>query len=316
MDSHQNNRLPFLVESDHETQPSVDGLLSYFRERRDYFEDNHLRYGGVLFRGFNVNTPSSFKRVAGEIGGNLLSYTDGNSPRKKLGGGVYTSTEYPPDYFISLHNELSYSHQWPSRLFFGCIMAPTKGGETPIADSRLILRTLDPAIVEEFSRKKIKYLRNLHSGKGMGPSWQETFETTDKLVVEKYLREGSLDFKWNEDGGLRLSQVRDAIAYHPKTGEPVWFNQADQFHLSTHPKEVSEAMMKICSTTDDLPQNATFGDDTPMSVPMLDEIRRTVMSCAVLFPWSEGDVLVIDNMLTCHGRMPFEGPRKIVVSMS
>ena len=30
--------------------------------------------------------------------------------------GVYTSTEYPPEFFISLHNELSYSTRWPSRL--------------------------------------------------------------------------------------------------------------------------------------------------------------------------------------------------------
>lgn len=311
----QSAQLPLVLEPDQEIQPSLDGLLLWFNDNMACFDANLLKYGAVLLRGFDINTPSAFRSLAREVGGSFLDYTDGNSPRKKLGQGVYTSTEYPSKYFISLHNELSYAHKWPTRLFFCCMVAPAKGGETAIADSRLILKALNPSIVEEFSRKKVRYFRNLHSGIGIGPSWQQTFETTDKAVVEKYLLEGSIDFKWKEDGALRLSQIRDAIATHPKTGESVWFNQADQFHPSTHPKEISESMMKLYSKADDLPQNVRFGDDSPISALMLDEIRRTTMSCAALFRWREGDVLIIDNMLVCHGRMPFEGPRKILVSM-
>jgi alpha-ketoglutarate-dependent taurine dioxygenase len=33
-------------------------------------------------------------------------------------------------------------------------------------------------------------------------------------------------------------------------------------------------------------------------------------------PWQAGDILVVDNMLACHGRMPFSGPRKILLAMA
>ena len=31
--------------------------------------------------------------------------------------------------------------------------------------------------------------------------------------------------------------------------------------------------------------------------------------------WQEGDIALLDNMLTAHARDPYSGPRKIVVAM-
>jgi alpha-ketoglutarate-dependent taurine dioxygenase len=36
----------------------------------------------------------------------------------------------------------------------------------------------------------------------------------------------------------------------------------------------------------------------------------------VELPWRQGDILLIDNMLTAHARNPFTGPRKVVVAMA
>ncbi len=30
----------------------------------------------------------------------------------------------------------------------------------------------------------------------------------------------------------------------------------------------------------------------------------------------EGDILMLDNIMTSHGRMPYEGPRKVLVGMT
>lgn len=36
----------------------------------------------------------------------------------------------------------------------------------------------------------------------------------------------------------------------------------------------------------------------------------------VLFKWQRGDILVLDNVLTAHGRRPFVGPREILLAMA
>jgi len=36
----------------------------------------------------------------------------------------------------------------------------------------------------------------------------------------------------------------------------------------------------------------------------------------VAFPWQPQDVMLLDNMLTAHGRAPFKGSRRILVAMA
>jgi alpha-ketoglutarate-dependent taurine dioxygenase len=284
---------------------------------RDDIESKLLEHGAILFRGFGVDSQEKLASVVKILGGRALDYVDGNSPRKKLGGGVYTSTEYPPEYFISLHNELSYSNRWPSRLFFCCAIAPGDGGETPIADSRAILHALPSDVRDAFESRKVKYIRNLHGGRGLGPSWQATFETDDREAVEEFCRDTDSDFRWNDDGSLTVTQIRPATATHPRSGQSVWFNQADQFHPSTHPKPIYESMMALYAGREEqIPQTATFGDGTPIDVAMLDAVRQTVAAETRTFRWQQGDLLMVDNLLVAHGRRPFTGPRRILVSMT
>lgn len=309
-------RLPHVLTNERSAAGEA-ALVDYYRASRDEIERALLADGAILFRGFGIRSQEMLGRAVKEIGGRALDYVDGNSPRRKLGGGVYTSTEYPPEFFISLHNELSYSNRWPSRLFFCCVTPPRSGGETPLADSRAILARLPSEVRDAFLEKKVKYIRNLHGGNGFGPSWQATFETDDRGAVEEFCRTTETDFRWNDDGSLSVTQVRPAAASHPVTGEPVWFNQADQFHPSTHPKAIYESMLALYEGREHLmPQTATFGDDTPIDVAMLDAVRQTVAAEMRLFPWEEGDLLMVDNMLVAHGRRPFEGARKILVSMT
>jgi hypothetical protein len=45
-------------------------------------------------------------------------------------------------------------------------------------------------------------------------------------------------------------------------------------------------------------------------------VREAYRQETVTFPWQEGDILMLDNMLVAHGRSPFVGSRKIAVGMS
>ena len=283
-----------------------------FEENRQFLQTELLRSGALLFRGFSIQRPANFEKFVSDFSGKkLLDYAGGVSPRIELGGGVYSSTEYPSQYTLSLHNELSYSSSYPSEVYFCCVTAPENGGETPIGDSRTILKNIDAKIVAEFKAKKIKYERNLQADSGSGYSWQDAFETDDRAAVESYCRKIGAEFKWRDDGGLRLSEIRPATAIHPATGEEVWFNQADGFHPSNLDPETLADMSE-----EDLRLNARFGDDTPLDVSMLNHIREVMRNEMTIFPWREGDVMVLDNMLAAHGRMPFSGARRIILAMT
>jgi hypothetical protein len=45
----------------------------------------------------------------------------------------------------------------------------------------------------------------------------------------------------------------------------------------------------------------------------MEEILGVYRSLEVSFPWEQGDLLVVDNVLAAHGRKPFTGERKILV---
>lgn len=243
-----------------------------------------------------------------------LAYVHGNSPRTKVGANVYTSTEYPAEYTISMHNEMSYAHQWPARLLFFCDQEPETGGATPVVDGARWLAALDPEVREAFSGG-VRYTQNLHGGAGFGKSWQDTFETEDKADVEEFLRSSDAAWEWTNDGGLRVTQVRPAAIKHPVTGLEVWFNQADQWHPAALGDETAAALAKILPEAD-LPQSVRFADGSPISPEYVLQVRDRGLEEAVDVDWHTGDLLLIDNLLVAHGRRSFTGPRRVLVAMS
>jgi len=309
--------LPLLVEPDEraENRPDCE-QISRLSLGNEYLRDKLLEHGALLLRGFPALDPPAFAEFVRQFSGKTpLSYAGGASPRINLGGGVYTSTEYPGHYALSLHNEMSYTSRWPRHLFFYCAIAPERGGETPLADSRRVLKKIDAEVVGQFKRKKIRYVRNLHGGSGTGYSWQEAFETEDRAVFENLCRAACIDWTWRADGGVRLSEVRPATAVHPQTGEEVWFNQAEGFHPSAS-GVAADSELNSPVSEDELRLNAFHGDGSSLSLSALEHIREVTRAEAAFFPWRASDILIVDNMLACHGRMPFRGARKILVAMT
>lgn len=308
------DQFPVMVSFDE--QCSLDDLINYYQEHQSELEKLLLKFGTVVFRQTAISSKEDFEYVMDRISEEFMAYVDGNSPRTKLSGKVYTSTEYDPASHITLHNELSYSAKWPSRLFFTCTLPSETGGETPLADCRQVLEAMDPDLIEEIESKGITYIRNLHGGSGMGPSWQDTFETEDKAVVEEYCKATGVDTQWSEDGSLRLIQESKGIISHPKTGEKVWFNQIDQFHPSHLDPEVYETLMMIYQNEEELPMFVRFGDGSPISEDKVKHILERIETVVVARPWEKGDLAMIDNVLVAHGRRPFTGKRQVLVSMA
>lgn len=280
--------------------------------------------GVVLIRGVGIDSPEAFRSVCAALEPNLKPYTGGDSPRTDLADKVYTSTEYDASLEVLLHNELSYAGWSPSLVFFGCLQPSLTGGETQIADGRAVYQKMPADIRDRFEEKGIVYLQHLWDAEGdsgIGKSWQETFETTDKQAAENYLREAGMTWDWT-DFGLHTRAPHDAVVSHPVTGEKCWWNQADQWHRDLSGVKTSFGVMDdprfdpASAGEETLGNHVVYGDGSEISTDDLLTIRRVSSSLEVLFPWQSGDVMVIDNILAMHGRKPFTGPRQVVVAMA
>ena len=301
--------LPLAIEP---RTPGLD-LAAWAGANRDLIEERLLEHGGILFRGFGVAGPAELEAVIHALCGEALEYRERSSPRSAVEGKIYTSTDYPPDYPIFLHNENSYQSVWPRKIFFFCQQPAAEGGETPIADCRRVLAQLDRAVLDRFTEKGWMYVRNF--GDGFGLDWRTVFQTDDRAAVEEHCRASGIGVEWKPGGRLRTRAVRPAVTRHPRTGEPLWFNHATFFHISTLEPAIREALLDELAE-DDLPANTYYGDGSPIEPESLDHLRSLYHRETLRFPWQKGDVLLLDNMMVAHGRAPYRGERKILVGMA
>jgi alpha-ketoglutarate-dependent taurine dioxygenase len=271
-----------------------------------------LQEKALLFRGFKLSA-EKYDDTCAALLPNRLPYVNGNSPRTKVGHNIYTSTEYPAEETIWMHSEMSYSSLWPSRLVFICDRAPATGGATPVVDTQLWLESIDAEVRAAFAGG-LRYTQNMHAGRGLGKSWQVTFETDDRKAVGAWLEDAGADWAWKPDGGLRVSQVRPATLRHPVTGTEHWFNQADQFHVAGMGEDA--VMMAAVVPEHLVPQSVSFADGNPIPDEFIKHVQQTGLSLSRESGWQVGDVLLIDNVAVAHGRRPFTGDRRILVAMS
>jgi alpha-ketoglutarate-dependent taurine dioxygenase len=199
------------------------------------------------------------------------------------------------------------------KIFFFCVTPAEQGGATPLGDMRKLFQIIPPDIRERFREKQYMYVRNF--GDGFGLSWQTAFQTSDKQAVEQYCQQHKIECEWKAGDRLRTRQIRPAVIQHPQTGEDVWFNHLTFFHISTLPAHIREPLLASFAEND-LPNNTYYGDGSPIEETVLAELRHAYQHVTVAFPWQKGDLLMLDNVLTSHGREPFVGRRKVVVGMS
>jgi alpha-ketoglutarate-dependent taurine dioxygenase len=292
--------------------PGVD-VAEWAAANRGDIEHHLRKVGAVLFRGFDLPDVASFERAAGSIDPRLYGgYGDLPRVDEAASDKIYESTPYPPDQAILFHNESSHLSSWPMRIMFFCALPSETGGETPLADSRSICDALDPEVFEEFRTKGLSYVRNF--AEGLDVSWQQFFQTDDKAAVEERCGAG-MSLEWKADGGLRIRQAAHAVTQHPDTGETLFFNQVQLHHPFYLQEDVRESLRSLYGE-EDLPRNVYYGDGTPIPDEVAQHVLDTYWKTCVMFPWQQGDIIMLDNMLVAHARMPYGGDRKIAVAMA
>jgi amino acid adenylation domain-containing protein len=286
-------------------------LAEWAPDHREWIEEKLVEHGAILFRGFDIRSPEALEAFASKITSGLYR-ENAEHPRDSVSGNVYTPTFYPSEQKLLWHNENSFNHEWPLKIFFCCQTPPDKGGETPLVDSREVYRRIDEDVRRRFEERQIRYQRNYGDGLGLG--WETVFQTEDREEVEERCRQNRMSWEWKPEGRLRTLGVRPAVIRHPRTDEPCWFNQAQHWHTACLDPATRESVTSMFDP-EDLPRACTYGDGSPISDEEMKAILDIYEDLEVAFPWNRGDVVLVDNVLIAHARNPFEGPRKLLVAM-
>jgi alpha-ketoglutarate-dependent taurine dioxygenase len=290
-------------------------LVDWVKKNRAEFEKDLRLHGGLLLRGFDITTLDDFGRFVDSFESAPLAYMFRSSPRHELDEkvkNVYNSTDYPQKESINLHNESSYSRSWGMKIMFCCLQPAEEGGETPVADSRKILSSIHPDLVNKFKEKGVLYKRTLIRDIGM--SWQEVFQTTDKKGVEEVCRKNDIRYDFVNDDHLNLEWVKPAIYKHPVSKEATWFNHVYFFNKYSRYQELGLSYTEDASS-DLIHTDTLFGDGTAISLDEYLNIRNAYHQNTITFKYEKGDIIYLDNMLAAHGRNPFKGTRLIATAI-
>lgn len=334
------NGQPIRVVEGH--RASLASLKEWIGAHRETIEADWVRHGTLRFRGFEVLGAEDFEAIALALEDDLKADYLGTSPRNARSQHVYTASELPPFFPIAQHSEMSFLPSAPRKLFFHCTVAPWRNGETPTVDWRAVWRDLPAEMRETFEARGVRYIRN-YDGPESPKSrdlwqlkrWDELFSSSDREVVEHKAREQGLDCEWLPRGRLRLVNARPATRVHPVTGETAWFNHTQVFHVAAaaleyhhirrHQKNLRAAFFDALTTgltalkrrlkpALEQPMHATFGDGGEIEPRHVRALVETIWRHLVIEPWQAGDILAIDNRSTGHGRLPFTGPREVLVA--
>ena len=327
-----------------DADPSKEALLNRISAEKQSLKQELVKHGAILLRGFEIRTPEDFEAVALALEPGLQNNYAGTSPRNSRTKFVHSASELPGHYPITQHCEMSFLPTAPRFLFFFCYVEPTDGGETPVCDFRKVYAQMDPAIRQEFEEKGVRLIRNYTGPNSKARNdvyqlkrWDELFKTTDHAKVEEECRKNELRPTWLEDDKLKLVNDRPSTQTHPETGEKVWFNHLQVFHREAAAIEyehifkrrrdffslkylialkIITLFKRLFKSPEEEAMHMIFADGTEIPKGYVEHVEQLIWDNLIANPWKLGDVLLIDNFSTSHGRLPYKGPRDILVAWS
>jgi alpha-ketoglutarate-dependent taurine dioxygenase len=301
---------PFALECRSET--TLDGAAAWIAQNRRQLCDRAARHGAILFRGFPLTTSEDFDRFVAAFGLPNFPYEDSlsNAVRALRTPRVVTANEAPGTATIFLHHEMAQTPIYPSKLFFFCEHPAESGGATPLCRSDVLwarLREACPDFARNCESKGLKYSNVMPSqddpSSGMGRSWQSTLRASTREQAEERLRVLGYTWTWLDDGCLRATTPVLPAVRRLADGGTSFFNQ------------LIAAFKGWKDGRNDPAKAITFGDGTPLDREAVEVAARISDELSFDLPWRRGDVALVDNYVTMHGRRTFTGTRKVLASL-
>lgn len=321
---------PLFIEPRTPTVRALDGFIAWAGENLAAIEALLTLHGGLVFRGFDVQRADDFSRFVKLFEPFAAGYVGGANVRRELAEEVYEASQYAAPLKLPLHQEMAYAQGYPGRVVFFCRKPAEQGGETIICDMRQVTRDLPGPLREKLAAHGVSNVRNFTAPRTDGreerasehpdqKSWKTGFFTDDRSEVEAICAERGMKPAWHEDGSLTVTVEFDAFTPHPVTGEPIY---RSNIHLDLYsdrelaklPAAVREPIQEMFANQA-IKSGIYLGDGTALSDEEIDIFTSLFDRHEVSWVWQPGDIMLLDNLLTAHGRNPFEGTRDIQVGL-
>jgi alpha-ketoglutarate-dependent taurine dioxygenase len=287
--------------------------LQWTAARRAEFDALLLRHGAVLVTGLPIRSGPDLAAARDALGYRPAPCREQFAARRELGDGVYSAPEWAADREQCLHHEQGYAVDTPRVLLMACLTPAGTGGATLLGDTRAALRALPAGLVDRFREEGWLLTRNFRPHFGVPHS--VAFGTSTADEVERFCAERMIDCRWRPDATLHASQRRAAVVPHPVTGEECWFNDVaffSQWSVASAERDVLLAAFG----PDGIPFNTCFGGGEPVDEAGYDTIMAGYDEVLQRVDWRAGDLVLLDNILTAHGREPYTGQWEIAVALA
>lgn len=289
---------------------TIEATNEWIKQHKTELEAELSNSGAILFRGFPVDSAETFDAFSAAFGYPSFTYKESlsNAVRINFTERVFTANEAPKDVEIYLHHEMAQTPISPEKLFFFCNSAADQGGATPICRSDQLFKALQselPELAKQFENKGLKYTTHMpamnDAASGQGRSWASTLNVETKQQAEKKLAALGYDWQWQTDGSLRaITPVLPAVLTLAG-GKKVFYNQ------------LIAAYMGWAGVREDPSRALAFGDGSAIPKEALERIAALAENYTYNLQWQDGDVALLDNKITMHGRRPYSGERKRLV---
>src|SRR5437762_508174 len=183
---------------------AIDDGPRWVAEHRDTLRAAVVQHGSLLLRGLGLRDVAGTEAVFRKLG-SLMTEREAFAPRRRYSNGVYSASTWPPNQHMCMHHELSYALECPSLMLFACLIAPTDGGETPVADSRAVLHALPGELVKRFEREGGLPF-NTRFGNG-DPIGADVVQVIDEVYEANTRRE-----RWQAGDLMLMDNIRTAHA--------------------------------------------------------------------------------------------------------
>lgn len=288
-----------------------ESLAQWIDRHRGDIDDALWTDGYVLFRGFDVGGLDGFEACAASACDTLYRHY-GDLPLASASENVYFATPYPKHLEIQFHNEASHTDTWPSRQLFFCLEPAPKGGEWTLSDGRKVLERLPVEMVDAFSRRGLVYRRRFI--RGLDASWQEFFKVDSLDALREKIAPKGYEIDAISGDEMTVSYRTHAVIKTAMHDIEAWFNQILLHHPDALPAEV-DALLSKHFPRDRFPRTVFLGDGAPIPVAWVRAISDVMNDCSIRIQTHANDVLLVNNLLMAHGRLPYSGNRQIRVAL-